>query len=40
MVHKGLNPYNMEAHLVDGVHFGHAGYLEMAQRWFDRITRH
>ena len=31
---------DMEPHLVDGVHFGHAGYLEMAQRWFDRITLH
>jgi lysophospholipase L1-like esterase len=31
---------DMESYLVDGVHFSHAGYAEMARRWFERITRH
>lgn len=27
----------MERYLVDGVHFGHEGYVEMANRWFVAI---
>lgn len=31
---------DMESYLIDGVHFNHAGCLEMAKRWFERITHH
>ncbi len=39
--HLGLVDFSdMETYLVDGVHFAHAGYTEMAKRWFARITEH
>ena len=28
---------DMEEFLIDGVHFGYEGYLEMARRWFEKI---
>jgi len=39
--HQGVVDFSdMESYLVDGVHFAYAGYVEMAKRWFARVTEH